>query len=74
MNPAPDFIKPCYRCDAPVRMSAAEYRADEFNLNTCCAVCRDKLAIEAGFVGSPAQSFPSLESANHTPPAAPAQP
>ena len=52
MNNAPEFSKCCYRCPAVVRMSPEQFRADP-NEHTICAVCRDKLEIEAGFAGTP---------------------
>lgn len=52
MNDAPQVGKKCYRCDAFVRMTGPEFARDP-NTWTICPVCRDKLAIEAKFVGQP---------------------
>lgn len=49
MKLTPDYVKPCYRCERPVRMTREQFEASA-DEHTCCAICRVVLSAEAAAV------------------------
>jgi hypothetical protein len=47
MNPAPDCVKTCARCDEPVRLTREQYEVERDQAQTTCPSCKAKLGVEA---------------------------
>lgn len=50
MNPEPDYVKSCARCQQPVRLTREQYALERDQAQTTCPRCRARLNVEAAAV------------------------